>query len=178
MHTITTFWCKKPVHVTKVIIGDIYEYQPANPAATRNRGRQGLLIEFNNDQYRTDLSKNATIKWLDTKRTSQVDIGSFIHISDALKTKEQLAAEAFEYQRQRIEEYMNQPHAPLDEPASFEFEKKSYVIMSAGRTKGELDLGILYPGEKEITISKFEMLPRGMQEEIVLTHPYFFRMMG
>ena len=178
MSIIRTFWCKKPVHITKVIIGDVYEYQPANPAATRNRGRQGTLLEYDNDQYRTDLSKNATIKWLDTKRISQVDIGSFIHISDAHKTKEQLADEASEYQRQRVEEYMNQPLAPLSEPASFEFEKKSYVIMSAGRTKGELDFGILHPGEKEVNTSKFEKLPRGMQKEIVLAHPYFFRMMG
>lgn len=178
MHTITTYWGRKPVHITNVIIGDVYEFQPANPAATRNRGRQGTLIEFNNDQYRTDLSKNATIKWLDTKRTSQVDIGSFIHISDAHKTKEQLADEAAEYQRQRAEEYMNQPLTLLSEPASFEFENKSYVIMSVGRTKGELDLGILYPGEKGVKTSKFEKLPRGMQEEIVLAHPYFFRMMG
>lgn len=178
MSVITSYWCKKLVHITKVIIGDIYEYQPANPAATRNRGRQGVLLEYDNDQYRADLSKNATVKWLDTKRTSQVNMGGFIHISDAHKTKEQLAAEAFEYQKQRVEEYMNQLLAPLDEPASFEFENKSYVIMSAGRTKGELDLGILHPGEKEVKTSKFEKLPRGMQEEIVLAHPYFFRMMG
>lgn len=173
MCIITSYWCKKPVHITKVIIGDIYEYQPANPGATRNRGRQGTLLEYDNDTYRADLSKNSTIKWLDTNRTSQVDIGSFIHISDAHKTKEQLADEAFEYEKKRIEEYMNQPLVPLDEPASFEFENKSYVIMSAGRTKGELDLGILYPGEKEVKTSKFEKLPRGMQEEIVLAHPYF-----
>ncbi|MFA6396888.1 MAG: hypothetical protein WCW84_13070 [Sulfurimonas sp.] len=102
MKIVVSYWGHTPKRITKIVIGDTYEYQPINPSATRNRGRQGTLLEYDNDQYRTDLSKNATIKWLDTKRSSQVDIGGFIHIDDVYKTDLQRANEAQEYILSRL----------------------------------------------------------------------------
>lgn len=175
MHTITTYWGRKPVHITNVIIGDVYEFQPANPAATRNRGRRGILIEYDTNQYRTDLSKNATVKWLDTKRTSQVDIGSFIHISDTSKTKEQLAKEASEYLKKRAIEDMDQPLTDLIEPIEFEYENKTHWLKSAGKTNGEPIFGIKYPNEPTIQIVKFANLPIQIKTILIDIDPTFFR---
>lgn len=175
MNMITTYWCKKPAHLTKVIIGDVYECQPVNPAATRNRRRRGILLEYDNDPYRSDLSKNATVKWLDTKRTSKVDIGNFIHISDIHKTKEQLAKEASEYLRQRIIASKNQPITDLPEPIEFEYENKAHWLMSAGKTDGEPIFGIKYPDKQESKILKFTALPEGIQKLLIGIDPTFFR---
>lgn len=172
MNTITTYWCKKPAHLTKVIIGDGYEYQPVNPAATRNRGRQGTLLEYG--PYQPDTNNNATIKWLDTKRTSKVDIGSFIHSSDVHKTKEQLAKEASAYYEQKTIEWQNQPLSNLPEPIEFEFENGVHLLVSVGKIEGEPMLGIKYPRESEIRVSKFGNLPSKMKIELIDLNPDFF----
>lgn len=94
MDVITSFWCKKPSHITRVVIGDTYEYQPANPAATRNRGRQCVLLSFNDGTKYENSDNNATVKWLDSKRQGYVNIANLIHIDDMKKTPEQRAGDA------------------------------------------------------------------------------------
>lgn len=94
MQVITSFWGRKPSHITRVIIGDTYEYQPANPAATRNRGRQCVLISFGDGTKYENSDNNATVKWLDTKRQGYVNIANLIHIDDMHKTPEQRAGDA------------------------------------------------------------------------------------
>lgn len=91
MKEITSYWCKRPIHVTRIIIGDMYEYQPVNPAATRNRGRQCILIAYGDGKKYEDSDNNATVKWLDTKRQGFVNVANLIHIDDMKKTPEQRA---------------------------------------------------------------------------------------
>lgn len=98
MKMITSFWGKKPSHVTRIIIGDIYECQPTNPAAKKNRGRRCVLISYGDSQQYSDYSHNATVKWVDTNRKGYVDISNFIHADDMKKTPEQRALEAKEHQ--------------------------------------------------------------------------------
>lgn len=94
MRIITSSWCKKPTHITRIIIGDTYEYQPANPAATRNRGRQCILISYDDGTKYENSDNNATVKWLNTKRQGYVNIANLIHIDDMQKTSEQRAGDA------------------------------------------------------------------------------------
>ncbi|MDD4969798.1 MAG: hypothetical protein PHT07_10265 [Paludibacter sp.] len=94
MKIITSFWCKKPTHITRIIIGDTYEYQPSNPAATRNRGRQCILLSYDDGTKYENSDNNATVKWLDTKRQGYVNITNLIHIDDMKKTPEDRAGDA------------------------------------------------------------------------------------
>lgn len=104
MTKILSYWGKTPKRITKVIIGDTYSYQPINPAATRDRGRQGILLAYNSDPFMKDPFKNATVKWTDSKRTSIVDIERFIHVSDLAKSSEQLESEARSHIEARVEQ--------------------------------------------------------------------------
>jgi len=96
MDTITSFWGKKPNHITRIIVGDTYECQPSNPAATKNRGRQCTLVSYKDGTKYENSDNNATVKWLDTKRQGFVNIANFIHIDDMKKTPEQRAGDAQE----------------------------------------------------------------------------------
>ena len=103
MNIILSYWGRTPKRITKVIIGDTYSYQPINPAATRDRGRQGVLVTYDSDPFKKDPFKNATVKWIDSKRISVVDIERFVHIADLAKSSEELEIEARSYLETRVE---------------------------------------------------------------------------
>lgn len=104
MRTIVSYSGRDVKRLTRLIIGDIYECQPINPSATKNRGRQAVLVELDQNPFKSDPQKNATVRWTDTNRMAVVDIGSFIHISDVGKTSEELKSEAKKYVLERVNE--------------------------------------------------------------------------
>ena len=59
---------------TPIYIGAKYVCEPLNPLKLKNRGRQGTLIEFCQDEDIGLAQWEANIKWDDTKRVGKVDI--------------------------------------------------------------------------------------------------------
>lgn len=84
-----------------VKIGEIYAYEPINPAATKNRGRQCVLLSHDTDPFLSNPEQNAQVQWLDTKRKGLIDIHNLIHIEQISKSAEELRDETVEYIKRR-----------------------------------------------------------------------------
>lgn len=94
---IVSYWGRRPKRVVSIKEGDKYVYEPINPAATRNRGRQCIFIKQVEDAFFSDPDKNCEVRWLDTKRVGLTNINNLIHIDQYGKTGEELTLEAVEY---------------------------------------------------------------------------------
>lgn len=94
---IISYWNRKPVRVVSINEGAIYVYEPINPAATKNRGRQCELLKHDSDSFGANPEQSAEVRWLDTKRKGMIDIHNLIHIDQIHKSKKELENEAREY---------------------------------------------------------------------------------